>query len=141
MPEVKEMSKNKGGLDGALKGMEPGDARKGFLPGGNQTRKMDYVRDVEELSVEDAERKNIIRELLLKWIEPNELSSRSNKSLDTKSLAGKLNRLYLVDMMNLLPSWFQSVPTEKLIAYRDDKEILSAQDKAEIQERYKDISP
>lgn len=135
------MTGSKGGIKGAIEGMEPGQSRAGFLPGGNITRLPDYIPPREELSPEDSERKGVIRNLLLKWIEPNELSSRSNKSLDLKSWAGKLNRMTLVEMLRLLPDWFGDVPIEKLNEYLNDTESLLEGDKAEIQERYKDISP
>lgn len=140
-PEVKDMTSNKGGFSGALKGMEPGDARKGFLPGGNITRLPDYVPEEEVLSKEEAERKTLIQKLLLKWVVPNELSSRSNENLDRKSMASKFQKNTLAELMRFLPDWFVDVSNEKLQAYLEGDEILSDEDKAEIQDKYKDISP
>lgn len=140
----KQMVKDQNGLKGALQAMG-GDGKEerrvGFLGGVNATRKPDYVPEREVLSIEETERKNVITQLLLQWIVPNELSSRSKPELDRKSLASKLHKTNLAGLMQFLPAWFSGVPTEKLQAYLDGEEALSDEDKAEIQDRYKDISP
>jgi len=144
MPETKTYTKEKSGLVGALTGMGgegKEERRVGFLGGINETRLPDYVPEREVLSIEEAEKKTLITQLLLKWIVPNELSSRSKPELDKKSLASKLHKTTLKGLMDFLPDWFSSVAINNLKSYISGEEELSDEDKAEIQDRYKDISP
>ena len=139
-PELKQLTKDTGGLTKALAGMKPGEKREGFL-GGEGSRKPDYIPEEEVLSPAEAERKRIIFELLMKWVVPNELSAKSTPRIDKRSLASKLNKTTLARLLGFLPPWFKDVPTKKLTAYLDGEEELSDADHAYIQDQYKDISP
>lgn len=140
------MDKNKeGGLKEALKGLGgegKGAEKKGFLgKDGNTTRKPDYIPPTERLTQEDAERKDVIKALLTKWIVPNELSFKSTRVMDRNSLARKLNRTTLQGLLAFLPVWMRDLDIENLKKYQDGDEELGSEDLAEIQENYRDLSP
>ena len=120
----------------ALAGVHKAGGYTGFLGDGNIVTKPDYVVPVENLTDAEKARKKAITDLLMNVIEPVQLSSKSTLEADRRSLFNKLKKTSLEDLRNFLPGNMKHTPTESLQA-----DQLSDEQKAEIQELYKEISP
>ena len=118
----------------ATTGMKGGESREGFLGEGNIIRKPDYVPKPDD--VQSLMHKKVIQKRLLEIIDPNPLSAKSTVEMDRRSLVNKLKKSSLADLKRLLPKRLGNMdPRELEIA-----EILE-EEKAEIQDLYKDVSP
>ena len=117
-----------------LAGMKGGESRSGFLGGGNIVRKPDYEPIPD--SIVDLKAKRLIQKMLAEIIEPNPLSAKSTVEMDRRSLVQKLNKSSLGDLKRFLPLRLRSLTPEEL-------EIITVteEEKAEIQDFYKDCSP
>lgn len=127
----------------ATKGMEPGEARSGFLIGRKNynTRQPDYMPPPENLTAEETARKKIIRDLLGKIIIPNSLSSKSTPEMDKRSLINKLNRLRLEELISFLPERVLTLTNEQLSQIVAGESDIYEEEKVEIQDKFVKISP
>lgn len=125
----------------ALAGMQNTTSASGFLSGGNIIRKPDYV-ERENLSEEDLVRLRWIRKILSIVIEPNQLSMRSTPEMDRRALVSKLNKAPLSTLIRLLPqSLKDKSATELKEVLGNTTDLITDDEKAEIQELYRDVSP
>ena len=121
-------------LSDALADMHGGESRSGFLSGGNILRKPDYVPLPD--NIEGIKQKKAIQKLLMSIIEPNPLSMRSTLEMDRRSLVAKLNRLPLSDIKKLVPERLKDMSPEEIAIVE-----VTDEEKAEIQDLYKEVSP
>src|SRR3990167_5335383 len=120
----------------ALAGVHKAGGYTGFLGEGNVVKKPDYEIPVENLTASDKARKQAIASLLMDVIEPVQLSSKSTVEMDRRSLLNKIKKQSLEELRRFLPTRVKHLPTETLQA-----DQLSEDEKAEIQDNYKEISP
>jgi len=137
---IKRQRGNPETIGTATKTMKRGETRKGFLGEGNITRKPDHVV-AEALAPEGVTRKRLIQNLLAKWIEPNQLGSRSTALMDKRSLVSKLKNRTLEELEQLLPDSVLVLTTSQLQDIDKGESDISEEQKTEIQEMYKDRSP
>jgi len=134
-PGKEQLLIKRGNVGEALAGMKGGESRSGFL-GGNIVKKPDYEVPEEVLDEAGKLRRKAIMELLMAVIEPSQLSSKSTPEMDRRSLFNKLKKSSLEELKRFLPDKMNHTPTEHLKA-----ESLSDEQKAGIQDLYKEISP
>ena len=127
-------------IDEATAGMKSG-SRSGYLgTGENLLKKPGYVA-TENLSEMEKIQKKLLRDLLIKVIEPNSLGNRSTPAMDRRSLVNKINRLLLDEILKMVPEDYRSMKNEDLQKFASNPDLLSEGDKAQIQLLYMDISP
>ena len=125
----------------ALKGMQRGEDRTGFLGNGNIVRKPDYIPEPENLDSEGVARKKAIQSLLAKMIIPNSLGSKSTPEQDRRSLVNKLNKQSLSELERFLPDSLKGLTTNQLEQVVSGETGIVEGAEAEIQQKYMDISP
>ena len=118
----------------ALAGMKSG-VREGFL-GGNAMRKPDYVQ-TENLSPDEKLQKKLLQSLLAQTIEPNALSSKSTAVMDKRNFVGKLSKCTLDFLLRMVPDRLKDL--KELQAALEGN--ITEEEKSEIQELYRDLSP
>jgi hypothetical protein len=119
----------------ALKEVHKSGAYTGFLGEGDVVKKPDYVPPEEILDTDGIARKKAVTDLLIKTIEPNQLSSKSTPEMDKRALFSKLKKSSLDELLRFLPSRVKKLHTEQLQAE------LTNEEKLEVQDNYKEISP
>lgn len=130
------ISLNKKNVNEALAGVHKAGGYTGFLGDGNIVKKPDYEAPPETLTASDKARKKAIADLLMAVIEPVQLSSKSTIEMDRRSLLNKIKKQSLDELRRFLPTRVKHLPTENLQA-----DQLPEDEKAEIQDAYKEISP
>mgnify|MGYP001558894029 CR=1 FL=1 len=123
-----------GNIGDALTDMHGGESRSGFLSGGNIIRKTDYVPLPD--SIDGIRQKRAIQKVLVGIIEPNPLSMKSTLEMDRRSLVTKLNRLTLSDIKKLVPERLKGMTPEEIAIVE-----VTDEEKSEIQDLYKEVSP
>ena len=133
--------KNPETIADATHGMQRGEARTGFLHGVNLARKPDFIPVAENLSENEKVRKGVCRDLLIKLIIPNALSTKSTPEQDRRSLSGKLNKLNLVELERFLPDRLRQASVDELQTILNGDGSLTEEEKNHMQDSYRNISP
>ena len=115
--------------------------KKGSRIGSSYVGKPDFVPEVDDLDAEGVARKRAIRSLLTSVIIPNSLSSKTSSEQDKRSLVGKLNKRTLKELNGFIPDRIKRMSVEKLQKVLDGTEEITDEEKVEMQDLYKSISP
>lgn len=137
---IKRQANNPGTITEAMQGIKKGGAYSGFLGDGNIVRKPEYA-PTETLSSDEAKRKQVIQKFLLAIVEPNQLSVKSTPEADKRSFANKLKKSLLKEIERMLPEQYRTQPTDVLEQIASNSSVVSEDEKAEIQDLYKEVSP
>ena len=120
-----------------MAGMKRGEERIGGSPPKNPP----FIPTPETLDAEGMAQKRALQSLLVKYILPNSLSSKSSPEADRRSLINKLNRRTLKELRELVPVRIKRMSSEKLKGILDGTEEILDEEKVEIQNLYMDTSP
>lgn len=120
----------------ALAGVHKAGEYTGFLGDGDIVRKPDYEPPKEVLDDEGKALKKAITNLLMNVIEPFQLSSKSTIEMDKRSFFNKLKKSSLDELKRFLPKHLKKMTSEKL-----ETMTITDEEKAEMQDLYREISP
>lgn len=127
-----------------MAGMERGEERTGQgkqMPSSNHPNLPDYMPEPENLDAEGIAQKRVLRGLLVSVLVPNSLSSKTSGEQDKRSLVSKLNKRTLKELKGFVPDRINRMSVLKLQNILDGTEEITDEEKVEMQDLYKDISP
>lgn len=124
------------GAGEVMANMKRGDARFG-----GHVRQPDFIPEPENLDTEGIARKRVLRGLLVSVLIPDSLSSKSSPEQDKRSLVNKLNKRMLKELKGFIPDRINRMSVEKLQNIIDGTEEITDEEKVEMQDLYKNISP
>ncbi len=108
----------------------------GFLGAGDIVKKPDYVPPPEILDAEGKALKQTITNLLMSLIEPSQLSSKSTPEMDKRSFFNKLKKSSLEELKRFLTKRLKKMTSVLL-----ESATITDEEKAEMQDIYREISP
>ncbi len=120
----------------ALAGVHKAGGYTGFLGDGDLLAKPDYVPPPEKLDAEGKVLKQTIINLLMRLIEPSQLSSKSTPEMDKRSFFNKLKKSSLDELKRFLPKRLKKMTSVQL-----ESASITDEEKAEMQDIYREISP
>ncbi len=120
----------------ALAGVHKTGEYTGFLGDGDIVRKPDYVAPLEKLDDEGKALKKAITNLLMNVIEPFQLSSKSTVEMDKRSFFNKIKKSSLDDLKQFLTKRLKKMTSVQL-----ENVTITDEEKAEMQDIYREISP